>query len=107
MTRTERAIVIAALAYMAVYIPYLLVQMRRAANGEQVSPEAIFPFHFLGMGLNFMALIVTIKDLYLRPFANANAKLTWILLILVTGGIGWLVYVFKYAFKPRMSANAL
>jgi hypothetical protein len=104
--RTERAIVITALAYLAAYIPYFLVQMVRATNGAQVSPEAIFPLHFLGMALNFAALVVTIRDLYLRPFGNPNAKLTWLLLILVTGGIGWLVYLFRHAFKPRTANNA-
>ena len=96
---------ITALAYMAMYIPYFLVQIVRATNGAHVSPVAIFPLHFLGMALNFAALVVTIRDLYLRSFVNPNAKLTWLLLILVTGGIGWFVYVFKYAFKPRTSDN--
>lgn len=95
MTQTERTIVITALAYMGVYIPYFLVQIGRAASGDQISPWAIFPFHFLGMGLNLAAFIVTIRGLYLRPFASPNAKLTWLLLILLTGGIGWLVYLFK------------
>jgi len=105
MNRAERAIVIAALVYMALYIPYFFVQMYRFSNGVQASPLAIFPLHFLGMALNFAALIVTIRDLYLRPFANPNAKLTWLLLILCTGGVGWLVYVFKHALKPRTSLD--
>lgn len=106
MTRTERAIVATALAYTAAYLPYFLMQMARATNGAQVSPEAISPLHFLGMALNLTALVVTIRDLYLRPFVNPNAKLTWLLLILYTGGIGWLVYVFKHAFKPRTADKA-
>lgn len=95
-----------ALAYMAAYVPYFLVQVVRGIHGVQVSPEAIFPLHFLGMALNLAALVVTVRDLYLRSFANPNAKLTWLLLILFTGGIGWLVYVFKHAFKPRTANNA-
>lgn len=106
MTRVERAVVIAALVYMAAYAPYFVVQMIRLANGAHVSAEAAFPLHFLGMALNFAALVVTIRDLYLRPFVNPNAKLTWLLLILVTGGIGWLVYLFKHAFTPRTADSA-
>ena len=106
MNRVERAIVVAALLYMAVYIPYFFVQMHRISNGVQISPIAIFPKHLFGMVLNFAALITTIRDLYLRPFANANAKVTWLLLILLTGGIGWLVYIFKHALRPRPSLNA-
>lgn len=30
----------------------------------------------------------------------------WLLLILMTGGIGWLVYVFTHALKPRVSRSA-
>ena len=101
MSRTERAIVIIALAYMIIYVAYFLMQMYLAAHGRQVSPWAILPYHFLGMGLIFAGLIVTIRDLYLRPFANPNSKLIWLLLILLTGGIGWLVYIFRHAFHPR------
>ncbi len=101
MSRTERAIVITALAYMIIYFAYFLMQMYLAANGRQVSPWAILPYHFLGMGLSIAGLIVTIRDLYLRPFANPNSKLTWLLLILLTGGIGWLVYIFRHALHPR------
>ena len=106
MKSIERAIVIAALVYMALYIPCFFVQTYRMSNGVPVSPLAIFPLHFLGMALNFVALILTIRDLYLRPFANANSKLTWLLLILCTGGVGWLVYVFRHALRPRNSLNA-
>jgi hypothetical protein len=100
MKGAERAIVIAALVYMALYIPFFFVQMDRESNGIPISPFC-FPLHFLGMALNFAAFIVTIRDLYLRPFANPNAKLTWLLLILMTGGVGWLVYVFRHALRPR------
>ena len=106
MKGTERAIVITALVYMALYVPYFFVQIHRASNGVLVSPLAIFPLHFVGMALSLAALILTIRDLYLRPFDSANAKLTWLLLILTTGGIGWLVYLFKHALRPRTSVDA-
>lgn len=65
MTRAERAIVIAALFFVVLYIPYFFVQAYRGTvGGLQVSPLVIFPLHFLGMALNFTALVVTIRDLY-------------------------------------------
>jgi hypothetical protein len=103
MKGLERAIVITALLYMAFYIPYFFAQTYRISQGINVSPYAIFPLHFLAMALNFIALIVTIRDLYLRPFVDPNRKLTWLLLILLTGGIGWVVYLFRHALKPRTS----
>ena len=105
MKGIERAVVIAAIVYTALYFPYFFVQLYRMSNGVPVSPLAIFPLHFLGMALNFVALVLTIRDLYLRPFADPNSKLTWLLLILLTGGIGWLVYVFKHALRQRSSPN--
>lgn len=66
---------------------------------------SLLPFHFFGMLMNVVALVLTIRDLYLRSFPKENDKLTWHLLILLTGGIGWIIYVFKYARKPRPSKN--
>ncbi len=101
MKGAERAIVITALVYMAAYVPYFLVQMYRIKQDAQPPLLAIVIPHLVGMTLNFIALVLTLRDLYLRSFPKPNDKLTWALLILLTGGIGWLVYVFKYALKPR------
>jgi hypothetical protein len=102
MNRIERAIVLAALFYMLVYIPYFFLQVYRIeALHADPSLLAIAIPHGIGMFLNFAAIITTFRDLYLRPFPAANDKLTWGLLILMTGGIGWLVYLFRYALKPR------
>jgi len=49
--------------------------------------------------------LLTLRDLYLRRFDSENAKVTWALLIVMTGGIGWLVYIFKYALKPRPASS--
>ena len=101
LDRIARIMIITALLYMVVYFPYFFLQRYRSSNGVAVSPLAIFPAHFIGMALNVTALILTIRDLFLRSFPSPNAKLTWLLLILMTGGIGWIVYIFKYALKPR------
>ena len=106
MSRFEKAIVITALVYMAIYVPYFLILAASGCLGVDVPLSAIFPFHLLGMALNFAALIVTIRDLYLRPFPNPNSKLTWLLVILYTGGIGWLVYLFRHAMLPRPNLDS-
>ena len=99
MRGIEKAIVLWALAYMAIYIPFFFFA------GSRVTPdqflEIIIPLHLAGIVQNFLALALTIRDLYKRPFPNPNQKLTWCLLITWTGGIGWLVYIFKHALKPR------
>lgn len=101
MNRAEKALVVVALLNMFLYVPYFFLQVYRLESSVQVSPLAIFPWHFFGLGLNFVVLVATIRDLYSRPFPNPNAKLTWLLLILVTGGIGWVVYLLKHALRPR------
>lgn len=100
MSRGERLFVLWTLAYMVVYSA---VFVSIAYRDVQPSLSWLLTFHFLGMAQNFAALFLTIRDLYKRPFPNPNQKLTWALLILCTGGIGWLVYIFKHAIKPRPS----
>ena len=102
MGRVEKVFVVGAIVYMALYIPCFIVAAFAVVKLQK--PDAfwmILPFHFTGMVLNLVAFALTIRDLYLRKFDSENAKLTWALLILMTGGIGWIVYIFKYAIKPR------
>ncbi len=102
MQGLQRIVVLLAIGNMVIYIPYFLILgIATSANGIQLNPMAIMPWHVAGMFLNLLALIATFQDLYLRPFSNPNSKVTWCLLILCTGGIGWIVYVFRYALKPR------
>ena len=51
--------------------------------------------------VSFVALALTFRDLYLRQFDTPSAKLKWLLIIFYTLGIGWLIYVFRYALEPR------
>lgn len=100
----ERLIVLGALMYMALYIPFFAYGCYAAATDSMNERLWIIlvPLHIIGMILNLIALIVTIRDVYLRPFRHENDKLTWILVILFTGGIGWIVYIFRHALKPRI-----
>jgi hypothetical protein len=104
MGRAERAIVFLAVAYMAGYLPLFFAW---AICQSEPPIVLFFTLHFIGMALNFTVLVLTIRDLYKRPFSNPNDKLTWLLLILCTGGIGWLVYLFKYAIRPRRPQTSL
>ena len=98
MRGIERFLVLGALVYMAFYLPFLVVMV--SAEADEWLP-VIIPCHALGMLLNLVAFVLTFRDLYLRKFDSENAKLTWALLILMTAGIGWIVYIFKHALKPR------
>lgn len=101
--------------YIVIYVPFLLLFFFLGVAHQKwgwVSEDTLWvcfmiliPFHFLGMAQNFLALFLTLRDLYRRRFPRANQKLTWCILILATGGIGWVVYVFKHALKPRPTAE--
>ena len=95
----QRLIVLLAIGNMAIYMPYFFIQFLRN------SPTINVPWHFAGMLLNLLAFVATIRDLYQRPFPNPNSKVTWCLLILCTGGIGLIVYVFKHALRPRIKTH--
>jgi hypothetical protein len=64
MNRGEKALVVAALLNIVLYVPYFFLQVYRLESRLQVSPSAIFPWQFFGMGLNFVVLVATIRDLY-------------------------------------------
>ena len=98
----ERGFVVYALVYIAIYsVVFLGTAICSTITETDRAMLVLLPFHFLGMVQNFVALVLTIRDLYKRPFPNPNSKLTWLLLILLTGGIGWIVYLFRHALKPR------
>lgn len=106
MRGVERFLVLVAVVYMAVYAAlFFTLFVIDMASGTLRSPMpwSLLPLHAFGMVLNVTALVLTIRDLYLRSFPKENAKLTWLLLILLTGGVGWLVYIFKHAMKPRQN----
>ncbi len=87
----------AAVIYMAIYFPSAVIFVILAPREMEA---AVVPFHVAGIILNFSALVATLRDLYHRPFSKARHKWLWLLAILYTGCIGWLVYVFKYALTP-------
>jgi len=99
MRGIPRFVVLLAIANMSIYMPYFFVQFLRD------SATIIVPWHIAGMVLNLTAFVATIRDLYARPFPSPNSKVTWCLLILCTGGIGWIVYVFKHGLRPRTDAE--
>ena len=101
MSAIERTIVLWAIGYMAIYAPMFVAFASGSLGNQERLFFVIMPFHVLGMIQNLVALVITIRDLFLRQFPQANQKSVWILLILSTGGIGWLIYVFRHALRPR------
>src|SRR5262245_16414079 len=87
--------------YMGFYIPCIVIACAVLPRDHAHPRVDGIPLHFPGMFLNLVSVTLTIRDLYLRPCPDANQKLTWLILILLTGGVGWLVYVSKYGIKPR------
>lgn len=103
MNRLERTIVLVALCNMALYIGTMVVVGILSATNPAPPGSELFAWAIFAVFLNYTAMIVTIRDLYLRSFNNPNDKLTWLLLMMLTGGIGWFVYLWRYAFRPRPS----
>lgn len=97
MGNVEKTLTLTSLVYLIIYV-FIFFSWTPESSQEFFK---LMPFHFIGMGFSFIALVVTLRDLYLREFENSNLKLIWALLILMTGGIGILIYFFKYATKPR------
>lgn len=99
MTGLERKFVLWALGYTAICGVAFVSAI--ACPEPDSAVKVLLPFHFLAMAQSFLALSLTVSDLYKRPFASPNSKLTWLLLILLTGGVWWIVYVLRHAITPR------
>jgi hypothetical protein len=96
MCGLEKFTVLWAFIYTLSLAPFLL--------SGKLSPYSSFTNILVWIAIfqNFLAMVLTIRDLYKRYFPEPNEKLTWCLLITWTGGIGWLAYLCKYGLKPRI-----
>ncbi|VVS91826.1 ankyrin repeat domain-containing protein [Desulfoluna spongiiphila] len=95
MGKLEKFIVIFTGLYIAVYT-YFFFNIDIFENGF----EKILPFHFFGMFLSLVFIVIVVRDIYKRSFENQNSKTTWTLLVILF----WpsvFVYLPKYGFKPR------
>ena len=98
----------ASLVLMAVYVPvFLLIFLYLLLTGNEQSDWILLIFipHIILMVLNLLAFILTFKDLYRREFENPNSKLTWTLLILGTGGVGWIIYMLKHILRSTTNES--
>ena len=108
MRRWEKAVLLSWLVYALVCVGMIIYFTAKPALTGKDGTEwhkYLPALGFIGAIWGWLCIALTIRDLYLRPFPNPNSKVTWTLLILMTGGIGWVVYLVKYALKPRPSAN--
>ena len=100
--RVERAFIVWALFCLLVYLA--VVAMWLWQNGLVFPHYHFWPLiQFLFSLQNFMALLVTARDVQMRPSLNAEQKMIWLGLIFLTFGIGWVIYLWKYAFRPRQA----
>ncbi len=95
MSQYEKAFSFFTLLYIVIYSFFFL-----SIAPSTDSIEKILPFHFFGMALCLVFIIIVIRDIYKRSFENPNSKTTWTILILLF----WpsvFIYLPKYGFKPR------
>jgi hypothetical protein len=100
MNRAEKAFVLFYWTYIA---SYACVFVWSAVSGR-LDLETILPFHFFGMAIGLVLLIIVFRDLYKRDFPNPNSKVTWTILMLMF----WpsiLVYLYKHGFRPRPTVD--
>jgi hypothetical protein len=94
----ERVIVVFCLVYLVVYMAFFFAVFTAETVFEN---PLILPFHFFGMALSILMVILVVRDVYKRPFRDPNAKATWALLIVFGNIITIPIYLWKYGFRPR------
>lgn len=103
MSRAEKKFVIWAL--FCVLLGYAAVTWMQL-HPYDLETFSIIMFCMIMIKLQLIiAMTLTIRDLYLRPFSTPFHRTTWLFFILCTAGIGWISYLIKHAFKPRLNAS--
>ncbi len=97
VSKLEKLLVVMALVYNAIYFPCFVF-----FSGGRVG--AFLPFHVVAMLLVVLVVGLAFRDLYLRPFPSRTTKLKW-LAVMVLIGPSIIVYIFRHAFKPRVSVE--
>ncbi len=100
MNKSEKAFMIFCLLYSVVHIPFLMYVTKAIAPALLLT-QVLCVSHGLWIVLLIAAFILTIRDLYKRSFPNPNSKVTWVLIIVLTSGLGLFLYIFKHGFRPR------
>ena len=98
MARWERVLCVLCLLYIVGYgIFFFTVVWRGSAFEEPI----VLPLHFLGMVLSFTLVALILRDIYKRSFPDANAKVTWALLVVFANIFAIPFYLWKYGFRTR------
>ncbi|WP_116812422.1 PLDc N-terminal domain-containing protein [Steroidobacter cummioxidans] len=98
MNRLEKAIVFSALVAQCVVIALGVFGLSSEPPRPSSAPRSALALTLL---LSIAAIVLLLRDLYKREFPNPNSKLTWLLVMAFTGGIGILIYAFRHAVHPR------
>ena len=98
MNRIEKAVLLCALIAQVVVIALGIHDLGSEPPGPSSAPGWMLA---LTMLLSLAAVALIFRDLYKRPFPNPNAKLTWVLIMAFTGGIGIVIYALRHAVRPR------
>lgn len=98
MNRLEKAILFSALVAQCVVIALGVYGLSSEPPRPSGVPRSALAFTML---LSAAAVVLLFRDLYKREFPNPNSKLTWLLVMAFTGGIGILIYAFRHAVRPR------
>ena len=100
MERVERAFIVWVLFCVLIYIAFCSTWLLR--NGLVFPHFRFWPLIQVLFSLqNLVALLLTARDVQMRPSLTGEQKIIWLGLIFLTFGIGWVVYLWKYGFRPR------
>lgn len=95
MNKFEKFFSIFYILYIVIYGFFFFNMMNNPENFNR-----IIPFHMFGMALGLAFLIIVVRDIFKRKFKNPNSKAIWATL-LIAFAPSILIYLPKYAFKPR------
>ena len=98
MNRIEKTVLFCALIAQVVVIALGIHDLGSEPPGPSSVPSWM---KVLTVLVSLAAVVLVFRDLYERQFPNPNAKITWVLIMAFTGGIGIVIYALRHAVRPR------
>jgi len=98
MGTKERWVVLSFLLVALLYVPVFAWVV---VHSERGIASALIPVHIFVGAHGWVVVVLSLRDLHLRPATDPNWKMHWTLIILLTAGIGLAAYFIMHGRKPR------
>ena len=101
LSRIEKALFLSPYVYLAVVLLPVMVWSWNSGYDRLFGVMGVDKLVVLFGLLVGSSMATVLRDLCIRKLPEGVSKFRWFLLMVYTCGVGYYVYVFRYAWRPR------